>query len=130
MMKCGIGVLFCCLAMYVTAARADDAATESDVRCMLLGFGLLESENPVVHQSGLAAAMYFIGRLDGRDPKLDLETAAMAEIVKTSKESSEQHRATAVSCGKLLQDRGAAITAVGKHIVERGKRMMQMENSR
>jgi hypothetical protein len=96
----------------------------------MIGLQLAQSDNQAARASGLATAMYYMGRLDGHDPGLDMEKALMGEIVKYSKEPPEQRRAIAVACGKQLQARGAALSVIGNHLTERGKKMMQLENSR
>ena len=125
-----IRTLLCCFVLYPTGAIAENATTDNDVRCLMIGLQLAQSDNQAARASGFASAMYYMGRLDGHDPRLDIEKALMGEIVKYSKEPSEQRRAIAVACGKQLQERGAAMSVIGNHIAERGKKMMQLENSR
>ena len=65
-------------------------------------------------------SMYYIGRLDGRVPKLDIEELMIKEIstMTTSDYGSEAKR-----CGASLTDKGQEITRIGKDMVERGQKM-------
>ena len=72
--------------------------------------------------------LYWLGRLDGRTPKLNLEDRIIEASLYLQKPGVMQSEA--VRCGKFLAVRGKAEEDMGKRITERGRKMMQMENSK
>jgi hypothetical protein len=133
-MKMAFCTLICLFSLVCVNAHAADAnfdeATEKDLRCMLVSMQMSNSPVELARKSAMPATMYFFGKLDGRTPKLNLEDAMIAITMKVAKEPSETARATATRCGKELMVRGAVMTVVGQHIVQRGQKMMELENSR
>jgi hypothetical protein len=63
---------------------------------------------------------YYMGRLDGRAPKLDLENMLIEEIKKMT---SADYAAEAERCGASLKTRGQQVTQIGKNLMERGNKM-------
>lgn len=103
-------------------AAADDAATKRDIRCVLV-VGLVASQaqasaSESARQGMIAGMGYYLGRLKGRDPDIDLTARISAEAkgLKISELQSEGLR-----CGEELkafgaesQRVGAALKAVGE----------------
>ena len=95
-----------------------DAATEDDLRCLVVSIYLVKNKDPELAKAGQMASGYFLGRIDGRTPHLDLEEA----MVRVSKSMDEARvKAEAGRCGALLQQRGAAVVAMGRRIKQRGE---------
>jgi len=94
-----------------------DAETMNDVRCLVATTSIVKNKDPKLAQAGMIASQYFLGRIDGRTPKLDLEDA----LVRAAKSiSQEQMKALFQRCGTLLHDRGEAVKAIGARLEARG----------
>lgn len=107
------------LAMLATGVRAQDAATAKDVRCLVVSAVLLSStKEKSIGTAATMSALYFMGRLDGRDPELDLEGQVTdAALTMTPADIKDE----AMRCGKELQARGEAISAIGARMQSRGE---------
>lgn len=108
-------MLAAALTLIPLQAMAQDADTVADVRCVAVG--LRSAALPDSHQksAGLLLELYFIGRLDGRDPKLDLEAMLSEQI---SKMSAADFTTEAARCGNTLTAKGAQITRVGQDLLK------------
>jgi hypothetical protein len=91
-----------------------DSATRDDLQCFIAITAGSEQMEKMAPGSSQVAAMYFFGRIDGRDPNLDLE-AAIRQVAPTMG-SADVARA-AVRCGKMLTARGHTMQAVGQHLM-------------
>lgn len=100
------------------ASSAQEADMAADVRCAAVGMKLGTSDDPKVKNSALMLTIYFLGKLDGRDPHLDLESAFVREILHmtASDFASEQAR-----CGQALAARGQTLVVLGQALVKRGQ---------
>jgi len=96
-----------------TPAAAQDQATRDDVRCLVLTFMMAGSANAQTQQQGFMGALYYLGKLDGRSPGLDLETRLRAEMPKMT---PDQIKAEAPRCGQELIVRGQQVTAMGARL--------------
>jgi hypothetical protein len=107
------------LTLSAAQARAQDAETTADVRCVIVGIRLYQQPGTSEQSAGAMLSMYYLGRLDGRVPKLDLEEALIKEagIMADSDYGAEAKR-----CGASLTDKGQEMVRIGKDIVERGKK--------
>jgi len=83
-----------------TAARSADDENTADVRCVVIAFELSQSPDPQLKSLATTAGLYFVGRLSGRAPELDLEAAMLEQFKAMSVEDrqSEQQR-----CGAILE---------------------------
>src|SRR5690348_7528152 len=113
-------MLVAILSLLSTEARAQDAETIADVRCVIVGVLLVQKADPTQRSAGSMLSMYYIGRLDGRVPKLDLEELIIKE---GSTMTNSDFSAEAKRCGATLSARGQEITQIGKDIVERGRKV-------
>src|SRR5215831_10773487 len=85
-----------------TSAAAEDSETTSDLRCLVVASQMFNSNNPNVKAGALPSWLYYLGRLDGHNPKLDLEKSLIAEV---SKVTPQQFQAATLSCGNTLTER-------------------------
>lgn len=97
-------------------AHAEDRATTDDVRCLVVSLVIAGSGQQGAQAAGMAASLYYIGRLDGRTPDLDLENRMIDEI---GAMKPQDIKAEGARCGGLLKSRGQAIQAIGQRITER-----------
>jgi hypothetical protein len=54
------------LALAPAAARAEDPKTTQDIRCVVVGTALTQSDDATMQDLGRASLFYFLGRLEGR----------------------------------------------------------------
>jgi hypothetical protein len=108
-------LLVAALTLAPLQALAQDADTVADVRCVAVGIRSAELPDSREKSTGLLMALYFIGRLDGRDPKLDLEALLTAQL---SKMTAADFTAEAARCGNSLAAKGAQITHVGQDLLK------------
>lgn len=106
-----IWTLSIALACMAAPAVAADTNVDSDLRCLAtfsaVAAGADASEKPQV----AAAVMYFVGRVDGEKPNIDLTT----ELIRVSSTMKQEQLAGEIDrCGKLLAARGTALAAVGQ----------------
>ena len=99
-------------------AETPSEATTSDVRCLVVSLNLADSADESIRRAALVSFQYFLGRLDGREPQLDLEQRLTAEVLRMS---DEELRAQATVCGDMLVRRGREVGAIGRRIEDRGR---------
>ena len=101
------------------ASRAQGAATTADVRCVAVAL----SGSALQPQSGAGTnvLMYYLGRLDGRTPKLDLEGLLTTE---TARMSMTDYASEATRCGQELMAKGQQLTQMGKNMTDGGQNML------
>jgi hypothetical protein len=89
------------------------------VRC-LIAFGSASAPGSDIPEnlkpSLLSGSMYFLGKLQGRDPDLDLESRIAREAQKMA---PEDMRDELVRCGNELEDRGAEMNAIASRLSAR-----------
>ena len=107
-----LAVLAASLALFAPA-HAQDGSTEADVRCMAVTMMGLANGNPQIQTASLMAGLYYLGRIDGREPQLDLAAAVEREVRPMR---AEQMQAEAQRCSAYLKGRGEALRAVGERI--------------
>ena len=122
-----LGLVASLLVVLPGLVHAQDAKTEDDVRCVIVGMLMAQSgANASERQAGPILALYYIGRLDGRTPSFDLEGAIFKEVTKMTQ---AEYVATAHRCGRTLQARGNEITVIGKDLIKRGQGVHQNSGS-
>jgi hypothetical protein len=99
-----------------TAARAADDQTAADVRCLAVAFGMLQSPDPQVKSIAIGASLYFVGRLRGRTPDLDLEAAMVQQV---GRMPPEDVRDELQRCSGVLQDEGGKLKAIAEDLKKR-----------
>jgi hypothetical protein len=97
-----------------------------DVHCFIVAIKLADSTVPALQTSGLIAQLYFMGKLDGRAPGLDMETLVMAELPKML---GDLYQSEAMRCGKEMAERGKAEVEMGKDMQKRAAEILKQENT-
>ena len=95
------------------AAPGMDIETKNDLRCLIAVSSLAQSDDKTVAMAGLIGAQYFLGRIDGRVPTLDLERALGDEV---STLRNLEVPALLQSCGKQIEQRGRSLKEIGERI--------------
>jgi len=95
---------------------ADDTALRSTVRCLVIGFSLIQQPDAEKQKFGTIISMYYFGKVDGLAPRADLETLIVEESAKMVGDVAQEE---AKRCGLDLTQRGTALTQIGQHIQKR-----------
>jgi hypothetical protein len=105
--------LLACLHAYSASAASPD--TVNDARCFFAAISLIRSGDKATQAAATSSAMYYLGRLDGREPGLDLEALILdvARRFSPSEIFSESQR-----CGHQLSARGQVVSAIGAKLAQ------------
>ena len=98
-----------------------------DVHCFIVAIRMADSQEPAIQTSGLMGQLYWMGKLDGRTPGLDMETAVMAELPKML---GDLFQSESARCGKELRERGKAEVEMGKDMQKRAAEILKQGKSR
>jgi hypothetical protein len=101
----------------LVGATSPEERTRSDLRCILALTQLAKMDKPEFQQAGMMASLYYIGRLDGRVPDLDLEGALEREFKAMT---PPEYGPLLQSCGATMQGRGAKISEIGANLSKKG----------
>lgn len=106
------------LALSIEPAHAmEDTTLEEDLSCLVASLSLIQSPEATTRDNGLKAFMYWLGRVDGAAPTLDLESH-VAELA--SQMTDQTLAAELVRCGNLMIVRGNEVQVIGNRLAERG----------
>ena len=119
MRKRRLSMLVAALGLASMRVGAQEAVNIADIRCVVVGMKLAGVASSADQSRGFLLTLYYIGRLDGRVPKLDIENLLIAE---TSKMTSSDDAEEAKRCGAALVDKGEQIAKIGKDLIDRGKK--------
>lgn len=108
-----------CLILLVLAvvlpatSYADSNTSTGDVRCLLAAVGMMNSPSNTIRAAAATSALYYLGRLDGREPGVDLEKLLLEESHRMSADdlTSESRR-----CGQELSARARVISSIGQRL--------------
>ena len=113
--------------LFGTSFTQADPLTD-DLHCYISTLSLVSSSDPKVQVAGMMAHSYWLGRLDGRAPDLDLESRVIAEM--PFLQNSERLRAEMIRCGGEMAARGKAEKDMGDDMQKRGAEMQKLQDSR
>lgn len=94
-----------------STALAD--ALTPDLRCAAVTFAAITVVPENQKTSVSLAAIYFLGKLDGAAPNLDLETRLRAELAGMA---AKDFQSEAARCGAELAKRGQDMQTLGAHL--------------
>lgn len=115
--RLAIGVL--AMGLAGPASAQWPAQVDGDLRCITI-LSLATATVPEAQRAQMAAAvLFFVGRIDGAAPNLDL-TAEIKRIVPML--SSTNIGDEARRCGGILTEKGTKLQEVGKALQEEGKK--------
>lgn len=101
------------LALCAGAARAEDSQTTRDLRCTMIAFYMVSQAKADAQGSLSGVALYYLGRLDGRTPGLDIEKRIRQEAATLTE---AQFAAEAKRCGEEMKVRGQEIQVLGANL--------------
>jgi hypothetical protein len=113
MRKIWRSVLLAAVTVVPIQARAQDAETQADIRCVAVGMHFAEAPDSHQKSTGTLLVLYYMGRLDGRAPSLNIEKL-LAEQIDKMKDSD--YRTEATRCGQNLSVKGAQIKQLGEEM--------------
>lgn len=109
-------LLLCLLNISVDCARADDNATVADLRCVVVGTRITSVGDAQHRAVGTVLTMYYVGKLAGRTPGLDLEKAIMRQL---GKMKSVNYNAEARRCAAEISAKGRQLVRIAKDSAQR-----------
>ena len=92
-------------------ALAQDADSLADIRCVAVGMHLAEAPDSHQKSTGTLLVLYYMGRLDGRAPGLELEKLLAAQI---DTMTASDYSTEAMRCSQTLSEKGAQIKHLGE----------------
>ena len=101
---------------FAISAAAQDDETTADTRCVIVGWNLSKSPDHAVRTASAILAIYYIGRLEGRNPKLELENRILDEMFKLSLADIQ---AESRRCGDAMTTKGRFISEMGENLTKR-----------
>ena len=116
---CTLVVVAGLLAIQSAPVRASDPSLDAertaDIRCVLVGIRLSTVGNATQRSAGTMLALYFLGRLEGRNPGFDVENL----VIKNAQVMTESdYKAEAGRCGAALSEKGQQIAKIGTDMSE------------
>jgi hypothetical protein len=117
--KRGLSTLVATLGLAAMPIGAQQAVNIADIRCVVVGMKMAGATNSPDQSRGFLLTLYYIGRLDGRRPQLDIEHLLIEE---THKMANADYVSEEKRCGEGLAAKGQQITEIGKHLIETGKK--------
>ena len=94
-------------------ANAVTPESIDDVKCFVAAVSLLQTPDNVTRAAAVSSALYYLGRLDGREPGLDLDKLLAQE---SQRLSPDNLRAELRRCGQTLTARSQMIKEIGQHL--------------
>ncbi len=113
MRKPGLCALSSAALLLSVQAHAQDASTLADIRCVAVGMHFAETPDSHEKSTGTLLVLYYMGRLDGRAPNLDIGTL-LAQQIDSMKASD--YSAEATRCAQALAQRGAHTNQLGEEL--------------
>jgi hypothetical protein len=96
-----------------TKPAVHDDTQIQDIRCLIVSVMMNTSPDPQAKAASGGMTMFFLGRLDGRAPVMNLEAAIRAELPKVT---DAETAILTKSCGAQLAARGQALATAGESI--------------
>ncbi len=105
------GLLLLTVLVSPAKSLAQNQEDIADVRCVAVALRMTEMPAAEQKSTGLMMAIFYLGRLDGRTPSLDIEELIFEQI---GKMTNADYSGEAIRCGKSLSDKGRKITQIGQ----------------
>ncbi|MBT2188584.1 hypothetical protein [Sphingobium nicotianae] len=90
---------------------AQPPEVEADLRCIAIVAAAVGQAQGEARTGVIGGMMYFIGRVEGRAPAIDLEAELRRIYTALTQEVVETER---IRCGGILSEKGQRLQAVGK----------------
>src|ERR1043166_3123749 len=126
-MKFSLALSACLSTLILCSAAAKADEMTDNVRCFIVFSNMASGTDPGVKTAGTIGSMYWVGRIDGKDPTIDLQSLILAEMQKMT---GVVLHTEAKRCGEILVVRGKALTAIGQNISEVERKQAQPQDSK
>lgn len=110
------------LALAAALSQSDPAAAnEADLRCVAVVLSIIGEHDPQGDQKAglVGGAMFFIGRIDGRDPNYDLRAGLLRLAARP--DADAVITADRVRCANLMIASGEKLVDAGEALVAAGR---------
>jgi hypothetical protein len=102
---------------FAIAATAQGDESIADTRCVTVGWMMSKSSDQDVRAAAAMLVFYHIGRLEGRDLKLEIENRIVDELAKMT---SADIQAEARRCGEMMKSTAQFMNQIGEHLIKLG----------
>jgi hypothetical protein len=102
------------LALASLNSRAQDAQTIEDIRCVVIGMKIAGAAAYAQQSRGVFMTLYYIGRLDGRAVKVNVERLIVDEA---NKMTDANYASDEKRCEAGLTEKGLQITKIGRDLL-------------
>lgn len=114
-------------------SQANADAMGDDVRC-LASISMIPEMNKQTHLMSdefvksmtLMGTIYYMGKITGRDPQFDIESALIKELPQMA---TQEIKSNLVRCGGELQAQGKRWRAIGSDLIHRGQEMSHQQST-
>jgi hypothetical protein len=113
MRKIWRSVLLAVVTVVPIHALAQDAESLADIRCVAVGMHFAETPDSHEKSTGTLLVLYYMGRLDGRAPSLDIEKLLSEQIERMTQ---SDYSTEALRCSQNLSMNGAQIKQLGEQM--------------
>jgi hypothetical protein len=104
-----VGALTC----QPASGQPAQAESDADVRCVVFAVSPLNSSDADMRSAGQGLFLYYLGRIDGRDPHFDLEAAVLkATHDAPGNAASAQNK----QCAETMRARSKEVAAIGQKL--------------
>jgi hypothetical protein len=101
------------LTLAAGVARAETPAATSDLRCFVVLSMVSDNGDPKINATITLGRLYFLGRLDGSAPGIDLKTRFRDVATKITPADA---KAELARCGPILRARAAVLDDVSRSL--------------
>ena len=101
------------LTLAAGAARAETPAATSDLRCFVVLSMVSDNGDPKINATITLGRLYFLGRLDGSAPGIDLKTRFRDVATRITPADA---KAELARCGPILRARAAVLDDVSRSL--------------
>ena len=93
------------IAAFLLSTQAAPISSEqrNDIRCFVVAAEMADTEDKEVQTAASIMMFYFLGKLDGRNPKSDLDAVFEREAQLMS---DDDKKALTATCAKTVEERG------------------------
>jgi hypothetical protein len=109
-----IAVLMVIMAIPAAYGSPGDAANGLDAQCLVIGARISASPDQQQRVSGQLLTVYFLGRIEGRSPSINLEKLIEQQAAVMTR---YDERRALQRCGKEFASQGAELVRIGRILV-------------
>lgn len=109
-----IAVLIIIMAIPAAYGRSGDSADDLDAQCVVIGARISASPDQQQRASGQLLTVYFLGRIEGRSPGVDLEKLIELQAAKMTRDDEKR---ALQRCGRKFASQGTELVRIGRILV-------------